>query len=241
MRCIPCHHSIPVTTVQYSTVQYSMHACVHAQTHNHFTALWTLSGTTKVSWYQKKHSPTHTYHGHQPSLICFLHLLRSMAVQQIHKNQTTIKPRWNMHAKMMGTLPVFQFQTQWCNWCKTLTSDVPWMHSVFSVASTERMGSQQLCHTTVVSAPCMSYHPSTIDRATYDNNLSIANTIHCVSVSPKALIVSQPTVSSEWHRTFTYLPSTAAYTLSREMMCYVFLISWPMDGMCMPIIKHVQF
>jgi len=37
------------------------------QTHthtNHFTALWILSGTTRVSRYQKKHSPTHTYHGH---------------------------------------------------------------------------------------------------------------------------------------------------------------------------------
>ena len=47
--------------------------------YNHFTALWTLSGTTRVSQYEKKHSPTHTYCGHQSSLICFLHLLRSMA------------------------------------------------------------------------------------------------------------------------------------------------------------------
>jgi len=46
---------------------------------NHFTALWILTGTTRVSQYQKKHSLTHTYHGHQSSLICFLHLLRTMA------------------------------------------------------------------------------------------------------------------------------------------------------------------
>jgi len=32
-----------------------------------------------VSQYQKKHSPNHTYHGHQSSLICFFHLLWSMA------------------------------------------------------------------------------------------------------------------------------------------------------------------
>jgi len=44
-----------------------------------FTALWILSGTTQLSWYQKVHSPTHTHHGHQSSLLCFLHLLRSMA------------------------------------------------------------------------------------------------------------------------------------------------------------------
>jgi len=38
-------------------------------THNRFTALWILSTTTRVSRYQKKHSPTHTYCGHQSSLI----------------------------------------------------------------------------------------------------------------------------------------------------------------------------
>ena len=42
-------------------------------------ALWILSGTNWVSRYQKKHSPTHTYRGHQSSLIWFLHLLQSMA------------------------------------------------------------------------------------------------------------------------------------------------------------------
>jgi len=50
---------------------------LHTNTHtcNRFTALWILSGTTRVSLYQKKHSHTHTYRGHQSSLICFLHLL----------------------------------------------------------------------------------------------------------------------------------------------------------------------
>jgi len=54
-------------TIQYNT------------TYKRFTALWILSGTTQVSWYQKNHSPTHTYHGHQSSLICFIHLLWSTA------------------------------------------------------------------------------------------------------------------------------------------------------------------
>ena len=36
-------------------------------THNRFTALWILSGTTRVSQYQKKHSPTHTRCGHKIS------------------------------------------------------------------------------------------------------------------------------------------------------------------------------
>jgi len=38
-------------------------------THNRFMALWILSGTTQVSRYQKKHSPTHAYRGHQSSRI----------------------------------------------------------------------------------------------------------------------------------------------------------------------------
>jgi len=43
------------------------------RTHTHITvtALWILSGTTWVSWYQKKHSPTHTHRGHQSSLSAF--------------------------------------------------------------------------------------------------------------------------------------------------------------------------
>ena len=40
---------------------------------------WILFGTTRVRRYQKKHSPTHNYNGHQSSLICYLHLLRSTA------------------------------------------------------------------------------------------------------------------------------------------------------------------
>ena len=43
-----------------------------------------FTGTTWVSWYQKKHSPTHIYRGHQSSLICFLHLSRSMASSLIN-------------------------------------------------------------------------------------------------------------------------------------------------------------
>ena len=36
-----------------------------------------LSRTTWVSWYQKKHSPTHTRSDHQTSFINFLHLVHS--------------------------------------------------------------------------------------------------------------------------------------------------------------------
>jgi len=38
-----------------------------------------LSGTTRVGWYQKKHSTSHTLTVRQTSFINFLHLLRSIA------------------------------------------------------------------------------------------------------------------------------------------------------------------
>jgi len=77
-------HRTPVATrwmlslFEYSSYQQPS-APMHIHTHNHCTALWILSWTTRLSQYQKKHSPTHTYRGHQSSLICLLHLLRSMA------------------------------------------------------------------------------------------------------------------------------------------------------------------
>ena len=51
---------------------------VHTHTHTEpFNGLW--SGTTRVGWYQKKHSPTHTHPDHRTSFINFLQLLRSVA------------------------------------------------------------------------------------------------------------------------------------------------------------------
>jgi len=66
------------------------HTHTHTHTHNHFTAPWNVSGTTQVSWYQKKHSPTHTYRGHQSTLICFLHLLRSMHLTILFHNLSQV-------------------------------------------------------------------------------------------------------------------------------------------------------
>ena len=47
----------------------------HTQTQL-FNGLW--SGTTRVGWYQKKHSPTHTHPDHRTSFIIFLHLQGSI-------------------------------------------------------------------------------------------------------------------------------------------------------------------
>jgi len=39
-----------------------------------------LSGTTRVGWYQKKHSPARTHPGQRTSFITFLHLQRSTCI-----------------------------------------------------------------------------------------------------------------------------------------------------------------
>ena len=43
-----------------------------------------------MSWYQKKHSPTHTHHHHQPSFFSLLHLQRSIAsfLFKLHARQS---------------------------------------------------------------------------------------------------------------------------------------------------------
>jgi len=75
-------HQLGLSNVVHAGLSLShTHARMHMHTHTHFrfTAVWILSKTIRVSRYQKKHSPTHTYRGHHSSLICFIHPLRSMA------------------------------------------------------------------------------------------------------------------------------------------------------------------
>ena len=49
-----------------------------------------LLGTTRVSWYQKKHSPTHTYPDRQSCFISFLHLMchKTINISYIHTRYT---------------------------------------------------------------------------------------------------------------------------------------------------------
>jgi len=104
--CIEClHHSI--STVFYSAVVWAAESSIiiwvlyygnlfysvleHGSFWNrYFTIIWqlllllqlfygSLSTTTRVSRYQKKHSPTYTYPDHQSSFVSFLHLLQSIA------------------------------------------------------------------------------------------------------------------------------------------------------------------
>ena len=52
-------HICTPRTEDLTASSLGLHHCLgHTHTHNRFTALWNLSGTTRVSRYQKKHSPT---------------------------------------------------------------------------------------------------------------------------------------------------------------------------------------
>jgi len=79
----------------------------HTHTHNHFMALWILSRTTRVSRYQKKHSPTHTHRGYQSSLSTFsvyydlwhppysIHVLYSLFPQSLSKFSLVYHLAWH--------------------------------------------------------------------------------------------------------------------------------------------------
>jgi len=67
------------------------HHCIRTHTHNRFTALWNLSGTTRVSRYQKKHSPTtlivvinHPYLLSPSTMIHGIFAIQSIRSEVIH-------------------------------------------------------------------------------------------------------------------------------------------------------------
>jgi len=75
----PCHNT-QAPSQQHVKAHRSLNTPAHTHTHTHtqpFNGRW--SGTTRVGWYKKKHSPTHTHPDHRTSFINFLHLLRSTA------------------------------------------------------------------------------------------------------------------------------------------------------------------
>jgi len=66
---------------------------VHPNNNNNncFMALLILYDTTRVSWYRKKHSPTHTYRGHQSSSIHFVHPPPSTKIKE--QKRLTLTPK----------------------------------------------------------------------------------------------------------------------------------------------------
>ena len=94
-----------------------LHMC---STHTHAQSVnSSLSGTTRVSRDQKKHSPTQTRRDHQTSFINFLRLLRSLvfpsfpqpllvwnSLNQMCSNRNLIPNRnWNLHITDRKTNP----------------------------------------------------------------------------------------------------------------------------------------
>ena len=52
-----CHPTNSVKAISVLFIYFYL-LFVYTHTHNRSTALWIMSGTTRVSLYQKKHSPT---------------------------------------------------------------------------------------------------------------------------------------------------------------------------------------
>ena len=73
-----------------------------------------LSGSTRLSRYQKKHSPTQTHPHHQTSFINFLHLLRSTASSLLNVrawqsfSETSFQVLFGLH---LGLGPCFILHT----------------------------------------------------------------------------------------------------------------------------------
>ena len=86
-----------------------------------------LSGTTRVSRYPKKHSATHNYHGHESFLICFFHLIWSIAPSLFnpHSWQSfhNLSPSFPWSISWPGTLHfilhtfLHQSLSSFCNTC----------------------------------------------------------------------------------------------------------------------------
>ena len=72
----PADIVLPTRKIGRKSVDFEITGPTHARTHTFSSP---LSRTTRVGWYQKKHSHTNTHPVHQTSFINFLHLLRSTA------------------------------------------------------------------------------------------------------------------------------------------------------------------
>ena len=112
---------IPEICVASQLSTFSSSTCKqHTHKHNHFTALWNLSGTTRLSRYQKKQSPTHTHRGHQSALTAFsiyydpwhppfsIHMLYGLFTQSLSKFSLVYLLAWYppLHTPYMQTATV---------------------------------------------------------------------------------------------------------------------------------------
>jgi len=70
-------HSLMCHSKSCQQCRNKLYNNTHRHTHTPFNSPW--STTTRVDWYQKKHSPTHTHPDRWTSFINLLHLLWSIA------------------------------------------------------------------------------------------------------------------------------------------------------------------
>jgi len=126
-------------------------------------AICILSGTTWMSRYQKKISPTHTYLGHQSSLICFLHLLPSMASSlfSLHDWQSfcTISVQV-FFGLLLGLAPFTLYSTHFSTQSLSSFCGTCLYHLNLFCSSTEIMlSSPSLCFNPLLGTPSSSLTP----------------------------------------------------------------------------------
>jgi len=123
-------------------------------------ALWILSGTTRVSQYNKKHSPTHTYYGHQSSLICFLHLLDSMASSLFNlpawQSFSTISVQF-FFGLLLGLAPSTSYSIHF--FTQSLSSFCPYHHNLFCCSSENMSSNPSLPLNSLLGTVSCSFMP----------------------------------------------------------------------------------
>ena len=171
--------------------------------------LWILSGTTGVSLCQKKHIPTHTYRGHQSSLISFLHLLRFMS-----------SSLFNLHAwQSVSTISVPSFLRS-TSWPGTLHFILHTFQSLSSFCSTCPYHRNLLCCSTEI----MLSNPS-LSKLNLEGTLScsLMPHIHLPAEVPPHFLSYGPGLSSTQHTT---LHTTAVQSSSHYQWCILFGKQW---------------
>jgi len=113
-----------------------------------------LSGTTRVSRYQKKHSPTH-HPDHHPIFISFFHLLRSISSSlfKLRAGQSFCTTSFHV---LFG-LPLGLEPSIWCSIhfftqsVSSFRSTCPYHHNLFCYSINIISSILHLCHTHTIS------------------------------------------------------------------------------------------
>jgi len=182
-----------------------------------------MSRTTWVSQYQKKHSPTHIYLGHQSFLICFIHLLQFVA-------SSLFNPRsWQSFSTisfevffglplglaLSNSYSVHFFIQSLSSFCSTW----PYHHNLFRCSTEIMLSNSSLCfkpllrivsciwqnHSHLYPLKChlifLSYRPG--------RTFMQHTTLHTTVVQPPSHFQWNILIGKEWYQLPEFIPSSS--------------------------------